>query len=673
MRKHPIVTGAIILIIAPFLLSGCQVKHETDICVYGGTSAGVIAAYSAAKLGKSVILIEPGIHLGGLSSGGLGATDIGNKYAVTGLSHDFYRRLGKHYGKLESWTFEPHVAEGLFNEYVKEQGITVLMNYRLVKVRKHHSEITSIQIVRSRQSWPWTRKHISARQFIDCSYEGDLLANAGVSFIIGRESNSQYNETLNGVQLQDKHQFPDSIDPYVIPGKQESGLAWGIIPESLKATGTGDKKLQAYNYRLCLTQDTANMIRITPPGDYDPGRYELLKRVIAHRLKKNLKNNLGIYLSIIMMPNGKTDINNNGPFSTDYINENWNYPELGFRQRKKFEKKQADYIKGLLYFLGNDSNITPELRLEMLSWGYARDEFKDNGGFPHQMYVREARRMIGEYVMTEHNCTGKEVVSDPVGLAAYTMDSHNCQRLVVNGMVKNEGDVQIGGFPPYPISYRSLTPKREECINLLVPVCLSATHIAYGSIRMEPVFMVLGQVCGLAASMAIDKELPVQELNVEKLREKLLNDPRFDGTVPEITIDNADSANVSITGNWTASTNWMGQYKHDCFIYSGLSGAKSRVRFTPEVKTEDSYSVFYYCPYNFDPEKDWATSVPFRIKAADTDTVVIRNLKASANDWINLGSFDFKKGTEAFVEILADTLSFHAPADALLLVPSKNL
>jgi hypothetical protein len=673
MKKYSTFFGAVISIIAPFFLSGCQVKHEADICIYGGTSAGVIAAYSADKLGKSVILIEPGIHLGGLSSSGLGATDIGNKYAVTGLSHDFYRRLGKHYGKLESWTFEPHVAEDLFNEYIKESGIKVLMNNRLIKVRKQNNEITSIQIVRSQKSWPWTRKNVAARQFIDCSYEGDLMANAGISYIIGRESNSQYNETLNGVQLQDKHQFPDSIDPYTIPGKPESGLLWGINSESLQITGTGDNKLQAYNYRLCLTQDTTNMMRITPPRDYDPSRYELLKRVIDYRSKRKIRNDLGIYLSIIMMPNGKTDINNNGPFSTDYINENWNYPEFRYRQRKKFEKEQADYIKGLLYYLGNDTGVIPELRKQMLSWGYARDEFMDNGGFPHQMYMREARRMIGEYVMTEHNCRGKEVVNDPVGLAAYTMDSHNCQRLVVNAMVKNEGDVQVGGFPPYPISYRSLTPKREECTNLLVPVCLSATHIAYGSIRMEPVFMVLGQVCSLAASMVIDKDKPVQELNVEQLREKLLNDPRFDGTVPEIIVDNADTNYVSITGNWNASTNWMGQYKHDCLIYSGSSGKQSRVRFTPEIKMNDSYSVYYYCPYNFNPDKDWAINVPFRIKSADNDTIVTRNLRASANDWINLGSYKLTKGTEAFIEIIADTLTLPAPADALLLVPSGNL
>ena len=672
MKLPSINLGTIVFLIAAVLLTGCQTKKEADICVYGGTSAGVIAAYSAAKLGKTVILVEPGIHLGGLSSGGLGATDIGNKYAVTGLSHDFYRRLGKHYGKLESWTFEPHIAEALFNEYVKEPGIIVLLNHRLVKVRKHAARISNLWVVRSRQSWPWTRRNITAKQFIDCSYEGDLLAKAGVSYIIGRESNSQYNETHNGVQLQDEHQFPDSIDPYVIPGKPETGLLWGINSESLQPTGTGDRKLQAYNFRLCLTQDTSNMIAITAFHNYDPGKYELLKRVIAQRSKQGVKHILDDYLSIIRMPHGKTDMNNNGPLSTDYINENWECPQTGYRQRKKFEMEQADYIKGFLFFLGHDSGVPPELRQQMLSWGYAKDEFTDQGGFPHQMYVREARRMIGEYVMTEHNCTGKEVVSDPIGLAAYTMDSHNCQRLVVNGMVKNEGDVQVGGFPPYPISYRSLTPKREECKNLLVPVCLSATHIAYGSIRMEPVFMVLAQVCGLAATLAIDKELAVQEVNVEQIRETLRQNPMFDGSVPEIVIDNADSTKVTITGRWTVSTNWMGQYKHDCLISPVSAHTLCRVKFIPEVEAEGSYSVYFYCPYNFNAQKNWTSAAPIRIKTANADTIIIRDLRAAENDWVNLGSFMFRKGTESSIEVIADTISLPVPADAVLLLPSRN-
>jgi hypothetical protein len=507
------------------LTACCTHELETDICIYGGTSGGVVAAYAAGRLGKTAVLAEPSAHLGGLSSGGLGATDIGNKMAITGLSRDFYRTLGIHYGQPEMWTFEPHVAESIFNDMVNSPNIKVLSKYRLKKVLKENTILREI-ILESIESPGWkSRFRIKAKMFIDCSHEGDLMAASGVSYTVGRESNSKYSETVNGVQVREYHQFPDSIDPYLVPGKPESGLVYGINSAPLQPTGSGDKLVQAYNYRLCLTRDTANMIPVTAPDNYDPSHYELLKRVIAYRERRGQQVNLDKYLSIIEMPGGKTDINNNGPFSTDFINNSWNYPEADYRTREKIACAHTDYIKGLLYFLGNDAGVPDYLRNQMLSWGYAKDEFRDNGGFPHQMYVREARRMIGEYVMTEHNCRGTVVAEDSVGKAAYTMDSHNCRRIEINGMVKNEGDVQVGGFPPYPISYRSLTPKREECTNLLVPVCLSATHIAYGSIRMEPVFMVLGQSAAMAASMAIDKICAVQEIDVRALQERLVSDP----------------------------------------------------------------------------------------------------------------------------------------------------
>jgi len=658
------------IFILALLTAGCSPDQEADICIYGGTSAGVIAAYSAAKQGKTVILVEPGDHLGGLSSGGLGATDIGNKYAVTGLSLDFYRRLGRHYGKLESWTFEPHVAESLFNAYVKEKGITLIKNHRLIKVQKRAARITGIQIIRSQKSWFWTWKRIKALQFIDCSYEGDLLAMAGVSYTIGREDNAVYKETLNGVQLLDKHQFPDSIDPYIIPGDPGSGLVWGINADSLLSNGTGDAKVQAYNYRLCLTQDTSNMIPVTAPRDYDPARYELVKRILEYRSRQGVKHDLNTWLSIIHMPKGKTDINNNGPFSTDYINENWKYPEQNYHRRKRFEKEQADNIKGFLYFLGHDSCVPPELRKQMNSWGYTRDEFIETRGFPHQMYVREARRMIGEYMMTEHNCTGREVVNDPVGLAAYTMDSHNCQRLVVKGMVKNEGDVQVGGFPPYPISYHALTPKRKECVNLLVPVCLSATHIAYGSIRMEPVFMVLSQVCGLAACMAIDQNIPVQDVNPLLIRKILKDNPLLDGSEPEVIIDNADTTHVILTGNWTTSTRWMGQYRHNCMVASGVSPGPRRAAFHTIIKTDGWYRVYYYCPSMPGDLPNWTGSAVFRIRTNTADTMVIRDLHQVMNDWIKLGTFMFGKG-QSVVEVVADTITMPVPADAVLLIPER--
>ena len=509
------------IFISSFLL--CAQPIRVDVCVYGGTSAGVIAAYSAKQAGKSVVLIEPGRHLGGLSSGGLGATDIGNKQAITGLSRDFYRRIGRHYGQPEQWTFEPHVAEATFNQYSKEANVTVWFNYRLATAKIHNKLIQEIMLEPASTGKQLKSRVVRAKQFIDCSYEGDLMAKANVSYTIGRESTSQYRESLNGVQLRDKHQFPDGVDPYVVPDQPESGLLWGISTAGLASNGTADRTVQTYNFRLCLTDDPANRIPITRPDGYDSTKYELLLRQIAKQMPKELTWNL---MHFVMMPNRKTDINNCGGFSTDMIGANYDYPDGSYARRAEIIRAHEQYTKGFFYFIGHDPRMPKHLRDEMLQWGYPKDEYVDNNHFTPQLYVREARRMVGEYVMTQANCEGKVVVPDPVGMAAYTMDSHNCQRLVVYGpgavaQVRNEGDVQVGGFPPYPVSYRSIVPKRGSIQNLLVPVCLSASHIAYGSIRMEPVFMVLGQSAAQAACLAIDDKKTVQDIDVPKLQKRI--------------------------------------------------------------------------------------------------------------------------------------------------------
>jgi len=498
------------------LFIGCKQTEneiEVDVCVYGGTSGGVIAAYAAKLQGKSVILIEPGKRLGGMSSGGLGQTDIGNKQAITGMARNFYKQIGKHYGKDEQWVFEPHVAEKVFLDHVKEANLEVLYDYRLNSVSKNGLSITKILVEPSLGVGP--NKIIRAKMFIDCTYEGDLMAKSGVSYTIGRESNDTYNETFNGVQLLDKHQFRDGVDPYVIPGKPESGLIWGVSPDSLKTNGAGDRAVQAYNFRLCLTNNPENRIEITRPDDYDSVKYELLVRQLQSYTPDSLNWQL---LHIAPMPNQKTDINNCGGFSSDMIGMNYDYPDGDYATRERIFKEHLSYTKGWLYFIGHDPRVPEHLRKEMLQWGYPKDEYPETNHFTPQLYVREARRMISDYVMTQHNCQGREVVEDGIGQAAYTMDSHNCQRLVVNGMVKNEGDVQVGGFGPYPVSYRSIVPRKSECTNLLVPVCLSASHIAYGSIRMEPVFMVLGQSAATAACMAIDSKTAVQDINVKTLQ-----------------------------------------------------------------------------------------------------------------------------------------------------------
>jgi hypothetical protein len=460
----------------------------------------------------------------------------------------------------------------------------------------------------------------------------------------------------------------------VVPGDSSSGLLWGISPEDLKPKGTGDKKVQAYNFRLCMTQDTSNMIPVTTPEDYDPSRYELLRRVIQHREKAGVQQVLNWnYLKIDMMPNGKTDINNSGAQSTDFIGMNYEYAEADYETRDGIIRAHENYIKGLLYFLGHDPGVPEYLRKEMLLWGWTRDEFQDNGGFPHQMYVREARRMIGEYVMTEHNCTGDSTVNDGIGLAAYTMDSHNCQRIVVNGMVKNEGDVQIGGFPPYEISYRAIVPKHGECKNLTVPVCLSATHIAFGSIRMEPVFMVLGQVAAVASSFALEKKIPVQEIDVTTLREKLKNDPLLDGTTPDILVDNNFAEQVEVKGNWSVRSSWMGQYMSDYLVSDVSAGGEKRVIFKPEINISGNYHIYLYCPAErwSGDATGWAAAVPVKVICGSNEEIIIVNPEADKFNWADLGDYPLAANQTCKIEIMADSVSSPVPADAVLLVPVK--
>ena len=494
-----------------------------DICIYGGTSAGVIAAYQAAKMGKTVVIIAPDGHIGGLSSGGLGQTDIGNKQAIGGLSREFYRHLGGIYGVDEAWKFEPKAASLLFDRYIREMDIPVIKDKRIAKVVKRDTRISDVELVPTYGKRP--KQRLSALVFLDCTYEGDLMALAGVSYAVGREDNSMYNETLNGfhlapyLQRSGRHQFPDGVSPYKIPGDPKSGLVWGIGNGKPAAQGTGDKRVQSYNFRICLTDSAENRIPIVRPENYDSTRYELMARLFE--AQPNMRK-INEYFIWSLMPNRKTDINNRGGFSTNMIGENFTWAETDFNERRKIYNKHLSYTKGLLYFMVSDPRVPDTLRHFVQQWGYPKDEYIENEHFTPQMYIREGRRMIGEYVMTEHNCRSKEVVEDPVGMAAYTMDSHNTQRLVVNGMVKNEGNVEVKGGAPYPISYRSITPKRNECSNLLVPVSLSASHIAFGSIRMEPVFMILGQSAAIAAVQAIEGNKAVQEVNYEQLRAELI-------------------------------------------------------------------------------------------------------------------------------------------------------
>ena len=512
---------------------------ETEICIYGGTAGGVIAAVQAAQLGRAIILVSPDAHLGGLSSGGLGQTDIGNKRAIGGLARQFYERVAQHYAQPEAWTqqtrasyksvgqsstdpgeptmwtFEPHVAEKIFEDYVRENKLTVLRRERLDlahAVEKTGARLTAIHLESGRV--------IRAQMFIDATYEGDLMAKAGVSYRVGREANTEFGETLNGVQTQraTAHQFLHGVSPYVVPGDPKSGLIPGVAANGSGTEGAADIRVQAYNLRLCLTDDPANRIPFSKPADYDERTYELLLRNFEAGLKILPLHNAG-------MPNRKTDTNNNTGFSTDFIGENYSYPDADYATRDRIRAAHLAYTQGLLWTLANHPRVPEKIRTEAARWGVSHDEFTENAGWPTQLYVREARRMKGAYVMTELNCTGRALAPDAVGLGAYNMDSHNTQRYVnAAGHVVNEGDVQVKVAAPYPIAYDAITPRAAECENLLVPVALSATHIAYGSIRMEPVFMVLGQSAATAASQAIVQKTSVQTIDRAQLHTRLLAD-----------------------------------------------------------------------------------------------------------------------------------------------------
>ncbi|MDG1276685.1 MAG: FAD-dependent oxidoreductase [Algoriphagus sp.] len=534
-------------ILSLFLLLYCTVSfsqdyYQADIIIYGGTSAAITAAVQAKKLGKSVIVVSPDQHLGGLSSGGLGFTDTGNKSVIGGLAREFYHRVYLHYQtdsawkwqKREEygnkgqgtpamdgenrtmWIFEPHVAEGIFEDFVAENSILVMRDEwldRTTGVRKEDGRIKSIKTL--------SGKVFEGKVFIDATYEGDLMAAAEVSYHVGRESNATYGETWNGVQIgvyQHRHYFKKPVSAYQIPGDPTSGLLPEISSKPPGVNGQGDTRIQAYTFRLAMSKNPANRVPFEKPENYDPARYELLARVYETGWDETFDK-------FDPIPNLKTDTNNHGPFSTDYIGKNYEYPEASYSEREAIIKDHEIYQKGLLYFLSHDPQVPQKVRDKMAQWGLAKDEFKDNGNWPHQIYVREARRMIGGYVMTEHDVLGDKEVPQPIGMGSYSLDSHNVQRFVTeDGMVQNEGDIGVHPKNPYSISYGTLIPKKSECENLLVPVCVSSSHTAFGSIRMEPVFMILGQSAAAAAVLAIDGGLSVQDISYPKLESILLQE-----------------------------------------------------------------------------------------------------------------------------------------------------
>ena len=665
-------------LLIPCLLAFPLVASETyDVVVYGGTSAGVIAAVQAKKMGKSVLIVGPDVHLGGLSSGGLGYTDTGNKAVIGGLARNFYHRVWAEYQKDSTWAwqrpeafgnkgqgtvamdkdertmwiFEPSVAEKVFEDYVKEFGLTVLRDEWLDRakgVRLTDGRIAEITML--------SGKKFAGKMFIDATYEGDLLAAAGVSYHVGREANSVYGEEWNGNQvgiLHHGHHFgavKKPISAYKTPGDPSSGLLPRISAEPPGVRGEGDKRVQAYCYRWCATDHPDNRIPFPKPANYDASQYELVVRVLDAGWRQT-------FHKFDLLPNRKTDTNNHGPFSFDNIGMNYDYPEASYERRREILAEHRTYQQGLLWFLANDPRVPSEVRQEANRWGLPKDEFKDNGHWPHQIYVREARRMVGAFVMTENELTKKKPTPDSVGMGSYTIDSHNVRRYVTpEGHVQNEGDIGVP-ISPYSIAYGALVPKRGEIANLFAPVACSATHIAYGSIRMEPVFMILGQSAATAAVLAIDGNLAVQDVPYAALRARLLEDgqvlehesskvkPKGHGPVkaavslPGVTVDDHEAV---LTGDWkqsSANGGFIGSgYRHDD---KGATGPVSAT-FVGRLPTAGTYAVSLTVVPNANRSRDALV----RIEHADGVAEIRADLtgKGASDGLLTLGTYRFPAG-----------------------------
>ncbi|QIF01549.1 FAD-dependent oxidoreductase [Roseimicrobium sp. ORNL1] len=685
-------------LLAAALLSPAQAE-EHDVVIYGGTCAAVIAAVQAKKMGKTAIIVSPDKHLGGLSSGGLGFTDTGNKAVIGGLSRDFYHRIWLHYDKSESWKqqkkeeygnkgqgtpamdgaertmwiFEPHAAEQVFEDYVKEFNIPVKRDEWLDRekgVKKEGGRITSITTL--------SGNTYGGKMFIDATYEGDLMAAAKVDYHVGREANSVYGEKWNGIQvgvLHHRHHFgavKKPISAYVVPGDPKSGVVARVSAEPVGEYGAGDKRVQAYCFRMCLTDHPENRIPFPKPEGYDAKQYELLLRVFD----AGWRETFGKFDPI---PNHKTDTNNHGPFSTDNIGLNYDYPDASYERRKEIIKEHQTYQQGWLWFIANDPRVPKDVQDEMKKWGLPKDEYKDNGNWSPQLYIREARRMIGNYVMTELELTKQRPTPDSVGMGSYTIDSHNVQRYITpEGYVQNEGDIGVSTKGPYEIAYGSLVPKKGQADNLFVPVCVSSTHIAFGSIRMEPVFMILAQSAATAAVMAIDSNIPVQDVPYEKLKERLLKDGQvlhYSGPTSSKGKDAGklegvviDDQRAKVTGEWEESGSAKvfveNGYQHD-----GNDKTKTvTATFEAIIPKPGKYEVRLAYPAN----NNRASSVPVEIEhAGGVEKVTVDQRKPPTIDglFVSLGTFDFAAGKPSTVTISNKGTQGYVVIDAVQWVP----
>ncbi|QDS91573.1 Xanthan lyase precursor [Roseimaritima multifibrata] len=690
---------------------------ETDVCVYGGTSGGVMAAVQVARMGKRVVLVEPGQHLGGMTAGGLSAVDIGDPRSVGGITREYFTRLVASYGKQLNWgialernggpatggaySIEPHVAEALFDSMAKEAGVVVLRGARMKSVRKENARLVQIETDDGRT--------VRAKMFIDTTYEGDLMAAAGVRFTLIREGNAKYGEHYNGIHYTEKyrprtgHQQPRAngrvpggqgvwdrdfpLDPYLVKGDPSSGLLPLIDGGQPGTHGEPAPGVMAYCFRLCLTTDKSNWIPIAPPADYDRNRYELVARFIEACVANGDDMDLRWFSKYDPLPNSKWDFNT-ATFGGNLPGASWQWPEASYDRRVEIAKEIEGYHRGLLHFLATDSRVPVKVRDDMKRFGLPKDEFTDNGGWPHQLYIREGRRMVSDLVLTEHHTFGRSTAPHSIGLGSYGTDVHEIRRIVKDGVVAREGKIAggRGGFGPYNIGYGAIVPKQTECENLFVTFALSASHTAFASIRMEPVLMVTSQSAATAACIAIDEDVPVQQVDFDRLQSRLMADgqvlqwtfakgkasPRKitkAADLPGIAMDDTDA---EFTGDWIQSSGQPSligvSYRHDGNTNRGQKSAT----FTPAIPRDGRYEVRLL--YTEHANRSTKTKVTIRSLGGD-QVVYVDQQQAALVDELprSLGFFRFKQGTSGQIVISNEAADGYVVVDGIQLVPVESL
>lgn len=624
---------------------------ETDICVYGGTSGGVVAAIQATRMGKSAVLLSFGKHVGGLTTGGLSHTDGGGADVCGGIAREFYNQIGQR-------NFKPSDAEEVYKKMLADAGVQVHYLAHLDKVTKEGTQITSIAMEDGLV--------VKAKQFIDATYEGDLLARAGVSYAVGREANSVYDETYDGIQQPGTggHNFPTAIDPYVKPGDPTSGLLPRIVADG-GVPGEGDKAIQAYCFRMRLVKGE-DRLPFPKPNVYDTQEYEVLARLFESGADPRMGWSI--------------DTNNhhlfNGAYFIDFVGGNTDWPEGDWVTREKIYQDHANYQIGVMYFLTHSPRIPQQWRERFAAYGLPSDEYQDTSGWTHELYIREGRRMLSDYVMTQDNCQGYKVPEDSIGLASYNMDSHHCQMVAVDGAIRNEGNVEIR-VSPYPIAYRAITPKAGECTNLLVPVALSSSHISFGSIRMEPVFMILGQSAATAAAQAIDDKVTVQNVKYDGLAKRLLADGQiiqYEGAsggpispkeLKGVVVDDRDA---TLTGDWEESNHirpFVGRgYRHDQNQAKGEMTATFATKLKPgEYEVRLAYSA----------NGNRASNLPVTIEHAGGEQKVTVNQREKPGVdeiFVSLGKFRFDE--QGKVVVSNEGTNGHVIIDAVVFVPVEE-